>query len=77
LWQLLSITWQAVAVVTAMVTTSVTVMVIAVAFVTTVKTIMLSGLLQWLSIVTAQAIVAVVIENRVFNTVFYKQENSW
>ncbi len=33
---------------------------------------MLSGLLQWLSIVTALAIVAIVIEIWV-----YKQENSW
>jgi hypothetical protein len=57
-----SIGWQAVAIASATVTTSVTVMVFAVAFVATNKTMMLSGLLQWLSVVTAQAIVAVVIE---------------
>ncbi len=49
------------AVATATVTTSDTVMVTAVAFVATAETMMLSGLLKWLSVVTAPAFVAVVI----------------
>jgi hypothetical protein len=42
-----------------------------VTFLAIAKNIMPSGLLQWLSIVTAQAIVAVVIENTVLDTIFY------
>ncbi len=58
----MSIAWHDVAVATATVTTFVTVMVFAVAFVATAETMMLMGLLQWLSVVIAPAIVAVVIK---------------